>query len=180
MQIAPEMGKKSYFVRFNLYPDTNAHHRHRSDLQHGSLLVHQPGPPVAAKFPGLRNPAYRRRQQGLLGRNLRPLCQGTLPDPGRPQTQRRIEHGPQRGYRTRPGRIPDLLRSRRLGRCRLPATIRRSRHGRTYAARDRHPATPGRQIGPAADSACHGRTGPSLHGSHRRPAAARHAGIHRQ
>ena len=32
----------------------------------------------------------------------------------------------------------------------------------------------------AADSACHGRTGPSLHGSHRRPAAARHAGIHRQ
>ena len=52
--------------------------------------------------------------------------------------------------------------------------------GRTYAARDRHPATPGRQIGPAADSACHGRTGPSLHGSHRRPAAARHAGIHRQ
>lgn len=32
---------------------------------------------------------------------------------GRPQTQRRIEHGPQRGYRTRPGRIPDLLRSRR-------------------------------------------------------------------
>ena len=48
------------------------------------------------------------------------------------------------------------------------------------AGRDRHPATPGRQIGPAADSACHGRTGPSLHGSHRRPAAARHAGIHRQ
>ena len=29
-------------------------------------------------------------------------------------------------------------------------------------------------------TACHGRTGPSLHGSHRRPAAARHAGIHRQ
>ena len=42
--------KRVIFVRFNLYPDTNAHHRHRSDLQHGSLLVHQPGPPVAESF----------------------------------------------------------------------------------------------------------------------------------